>query len=150
MRSIALRVGIIGAIAGGAWILRPFIMGNAGSLAVGDCFDPPAAEVQTVEDVQHHPCNEAHGGEVVFVGNYAPAGEAYPSDDEFMDFVGSNCIPAFNTYTGLNYDTATDLDVSVFTPTTDGWGDGDRKVICYAVKVDGSQFTGSVKAGTTQ
>jgi len=33
MRGLAIRVGIIAAIAGGVWVLRPFISGGAGSLA---------------------------------------------------------------------------------------------------------------------
>lgn len=149
MRSVLLRVGIIGAIGGAAFLGRDFLSGNAGNLAVGDCFDPPAGEVQEVEDVQHHPCDQAHGGEVIFVGNYEPDSSTYPTDDQFLDFVSDRCIAAFNDYTGLNYDTATDLDFSAFTPTSEGWGDGDRKVICYAVKVDESQFTQSIKKAST-
>jgi hypothetical protein len=146
MRSIALRLGIIGLIAGGAFVLRPFLSGNAGNLAVGDCFDPPAVSGETVEDVQHHPCTDAHGGEVIFVGEYEPASETYPSDDEFVTFVGNQCVSAFNSYTGLDYLQATDLDFHVFTPTREGWGNGDRTMICYAVRVDGTTFNQSIKA----
>jgi hypothetical protein len=146
MRSIALRLGIIGLIAGGAFVLRPFLSGNAGNLAVGDCFDPPAGSGETVEDVQHHPCTDAHGGEVIFVGDYEPSSGTYPSDDEFVTFVSDRCVTAFNAYTGLSYETATDLDFHVFTPTAEGWGDGDRTMICYAVRLDGTHFTSSVKA----
>ena len=32
-----------------------------------------------------------------------------------------------------------------FYPTAKGWGSGDRKVICYAVKVDDSKLTKSIK-----
>jgi hypothetical protein len=94
--------------------------------------------------VQHHPCTEAHHGEVFFVGNDKPSG-AYPSDDAFTSFVRDRCIPAFNQYTGLDIATAADLDFSAFYPTAKGRGDGDRKMICYAVRVDGSKFTQSVK-----
>ena len=144
MRSIALRVGIIAAIAGGAWVFRDFLPSNAGSLAVGDCFDPPTG-VSTVEDVQHHPCAEAHGGEVILVVDYEPATDVYPSDDEFFAFMDTRCISAFNDYTGLEYTTADHLDYAAYTPTSDGWSEGDRKVICYAVNVDGSQFTQSIR-----
>ncbi len=144
MQGLAIRLGIIGIIVVGAFLLRPYLMGEAASLAVGDCFDPPPG-IGTVEDVQHHPCNEAHGGEVVFVGNYEPATDVYPTDDEFFAFMNARCIAAFNDYTGLDYDTAEHLDYAAYTPTTDGWADGDRKVICYVVNVDGSQFSSSVK-----
>ena len=145
MRSILIRVGIIAAIAGGAFLLRDFLPSNAANLAVGDCFDLPATESETVEDVQHHPCTETHGGEVVFVGNYAPEQDAYPTDDQMFAFVTDRCIAAFFDYTGLTDATAEHLDMSAFTPTVEGWDDGERKVICYAISVDGSTMTTSVK-----
>jgi hypothetical protein len=145
MRGIALRVGIIGAIGLGAWFLRPFITGGAGSLAVGDCFDEPATQTETVEDVQHHPCTDLHDAEVFYVSNYEPASGTYPTDPQFLDFIRDRCTGAFTTYTGLDYTSAQDLDFSAFTPTADGWGKGDRKVICYAVKVDATKFNASIK-----
>ena len=56
-----------------------------------------------------------------------------------------NCIPSFTAYTGKGLDGAT-LDVGYFHPTSEGWGDGDRGVICYAINLDGSPMTGSLKA----
>lgn len=32
-----------------------------------------------------------------------------------------------------------------FVPTSDGWADGDRGIICCAAKVDGTTTTGSIK-----
>jgi hypothetical protein len=145
MRGLAIRVGIIAAIAGGAWVLRPFVTGDAGSLAVGDCFDEPANATQTVDEVQHHPCTDLHDGEVFYVGNYEPASATYPTDDEFLAFIRDRCTGAFNTYTGLDYSNAQDLDFSAFTPTAEGWGKGDRKITCYAVKVDETKFNASIK-----
>jgi hypothetical protein len=145
MRGLLLRVGIIGAIAGGAFVLRPFVTGNAGELAVGDCFDEPAQATETVKDVQHHPCTDLPDAEVIFVGNYEPATGAYPTDEQFLAFMRDRCTGAFNAYTGLDYTRAQDLDFSAFTPTSDGWTGGDRKVTCYAVKVDGSKFNASIK-----
>ena len=145
MRGLAIRVGIIGAIAAGAFVLRPFVMGDAGSLAVGDCFDEPSTPTETVEEVQHHPCTDPHDGEVFYIGNYEPSTGTYPSDDEFLAFINDRCTGAFNTYTGLDYTTAQELDFAAFTPTSAGWGNGDRKVMCYAVKVDQTQFDASIK-----
>ena len=145
MRGIALRVGIIALIAVAAFFLRDKISGGAGSLAVGDCFDEPATQTETVEDVQHHPCTDLHDAEVFYVSNYEPASDTYPTDPQFLDFIRDRCTGAFNTYTGLDYTSAQDLDFSAFTPTADGWGKGDRKVICYAVKVDATQFNASIK-----
>ena len=145
MNSILVRVGIIGAIVLGAFLLRPFIMGDASSLAVGDCFDPPTTVSETVEDVQHHPCTDPHGAEVVYVGKYEGGTSTYPTDDEFFAHISTVCPPAFNTYTGLDFETAQDLDMSAFTPTSEGWGKGDRKIICYAVRVDDAKMTQSIK-----
>ena len=145
MRGLLLRFGIIGAIGVGAFVLRPFVMGDAGSLAVGDCFDPPSGGAQEVKEVQHHPCSDAHLAEVIYEANYDVAAAGYPSDDDFRAFVLDRCIPAFNSYTGLDYNVATDLDVAPMWPTSEGWNGGDREITCFAVKVDGSTFTGSVK-----
>lgn len=145
MRGLAIRFGIIAAIAGGAWVLRPFITGDAGSLAVGDCFDEPATQTETVEEVQHHPCTDVHDGEVFYVGNYEPSTGTYPSDPEFLNYIRDRCVGAFTAYTGLDYNSTQDLDFSAFTPTSAGWGKGDRKVTCYAVKVDGTKFDASIK-----
>jgi putative regulator of septum formation len=145
MRGLAIRLGIIAAIAGGAWVLRPFISGDAGSLAVGDCFDEPATRAETVEEVQHHPCTEVHDGEVFYVGNYEPATTTYPSDPDFFNFISDRCTGAFSAYTGLDINTTQNYDFSAFTPTVDGWGKGGRKVTCYAVKVDGTKFNASIK-----
>ncbi|TME12330.1 MAG: hypothetical protein E6I65_03875 [Chloroflexi bacterium] len=145
MRGLAIRVGIIAAIAGGVWVLRPFISGGAGSLAVGDCFDEPATQTETVDEVQHHPCTDLHDGEVFFVGNYEPSAGTYPSDPEFFNFISDRCTGAFTSYSGLDINTTQDFDFSAFTPTSEGWGKGDRKVTCYAVKVDGTKLNTSIK-----
>lgn len=118
---------------------------NAGDLAVGECFDEPAAEEQEVEDVQRRPCNEAHTAEVVFVGDIAGATDTYPAQDQFLDAVRNQCVPAFNTYTGRDYDTDQELDIGYFIPTEEGWNIGDRELICYAVRVDAAPMTQSVK-----
>jgi hypothetical protein len=94
--------------------------------------------------VQHHPCSDPHHGEVFFVGNYEPSG-AYPTDEAFESFIVPRCTAAFKEYTGLDIATAQDLDFSAFYPTAKGWGSGDRKVICYAVKVGDSNLTQSIK-----
>jgi hypothetical protein len=148
MRGLAIRVGIIGAILGGGFIFRSFLTGNAGDLAVGDCFDEPTTQAETVEDVQHHPCTDLHDAEVFFIGNYEPSTGTYPSDPEFFNFISDRCTGAFNAYTGLDIKTTQDLDFSAFTPTSEGWGKGGRKVTCYAVKVDGTKLNESIKKAT--
>src|SRR5437762_13531264 len=131
MRGLAIRLGIIGVIALGAFILRPFITGSAGDLNVGDCFDEPTTG-ETVKDVQHHPCSDLHTSEVVFIGSLTAA--TYPTSDELDQWLLTNCVPAYQSYTGIDLRTVTanDLhDMSYFWPTSDGFTKGDRKVICY-------------------
>ena len=148
MKNLAIRGGLIGVVLAGGLILRPFLTGNAGDLAVGECFDPPAATVQEVEDVQHRPCTEAHGGEVFYVGGF-PDGENvdYPSDAAWEAHVTATCVPAFNTYTGLDYMTDPDWDFGYFVPTADGWEGGDHEVLCYAIRIDEEPTSVSIKAG---
>jgi hypothetical protein len=143
---LAIRLAIIGVIALGGFIFRDRLMGGAGDLAVGDCFDEPVSLVE-VKEVQHHPCTEPHTSEVVFVGDI-PATDAYPSDEAFMSFVRASCIPAFNTYTGLDFNALEAVDMGILTPTADGWAGGDHEVVCYAVRVDGQQVSQSFRAAS--
>ena len=144
MRSIGIRIGIIAVIVIGAIVLRPFLSGNAGGLQVGDCFDPPTGG-GTIDDVQHRPCTEPHGGEVVFVGKYEPSTDTYPTDDEFSTFYEPKCIDAFESFTGLDWDTAEEYSMDTYTPTSESWADGSRKIICYLIAADGTQLSKSLK-----
>ena len=104
MSGLARWIGIaavIGVIAVVGFIFRDRLSGNAGELQVGDCFDDPGA-VAEVSDVQHHPCTEPHTGEVFYVGEMTGDNSSYPADDAFLEHVGTNCVPAFETYTGTD------------------------------------------------
>lgn len=139
-----IRIVIVGAIALGAFLFRDRISGAAGDLAVGDCFHEPADSAE-VSDVQHSPCNEAHTAEVIYVGDYALGGDAYPTLAQFDDAVGVQCLPAFNAYTGRDYATDQELTIGYFYPTSEGWGEGDHEIVCYAVRLDAATMTTSVK-----
>lgn len=140
---IGIRIALIAVVAIGGLLFRDRLTGGAADLAVGDCFDMPAGAAE-VDDVQHHPCNEAHTSEVVFVGDM-PASDIYPTDEAFVGFVERQCIPAFNTYTGLDFATDQAVDMGYLTPTAEGWGGGDREMICYALRVDGTTVSQSFK-----
>jgi hypothetical protein len=145
MRGIAIRVGIVAAIIIGGLILKPFLSGNAGDLKVGECFDVPVG-AEAIEDVQHHPCSDEHSGEVFFVGKSAAAKDvAYPTDIELAAEVYGLCDSAFVAYTGLDSNTEPVWTYGYFIPTSEGWSDGDRGVICYVAKIDSSVTKGSVK-----
>ena len=145
MRGWVIRIVIVAVIAGGALIFRDRMSSNAGDLKVGDCFDDPN-QASEVTDVQHHPCTESHNAEVVFLGKMPGGNNAYPSDSQFEDWVASNCVPAWSSYTGKNAESETVLTLGFYQPTADGWKKSDRDVICFAARRDGDPMTSSVKA----
>ena len=144
MRGWIFRIAIIAVIAGGALIFRDRLSGNAGDLKLGDCFDDPAGAVE-IKDVQHHPCNEAHTAEVVHLGKMPGDNASYPSDPTVEDWVRTNCLPAWTTYTGKDFETEAVLTLGYYQPTAEGWKTGDRDIICYAIREDSATMTTSVK-----
>lgn len=140
---LIIRVGLIAIVGIGLFIFRDRLTGGASDLGVGDCFDDPGATVE-VKDVQHHPCNEPHTSEVVYIGDM-PSSETYPTDTQFASAVQAACLPAFKVYTGLDYATEPNFDLGYFIPTVDGWGGGDRELICYAIRIDGAAVSQSLK-----
>jgi hypothetical protein len=140
---LIIRVGLIAIVGIGLFIFRDRLSGGASDLSVGDCFDDPATTTE-VRDVQHHPCTEPHTSEVLYVGDM-PAGDDYPTDAQFSSAVEATCLPAFKAYTGLEFSTEPNFDLGYFIPTTDGWGGGDRELICYAIRIDGTQVGESIR-----
>jgi hypothetical protein len=143
MREWAIRIGILLVIGLGAFIFRDRLSSNAGELAVGDCFDDPQS-TGTVTDVQHHPCNESHTAEVIFLGKL-PEATTYPTDLSVQDWVGANCVPAWEAFTGKEWDIEEVLTIGFYQPTSDGWSSGDRDVVCYTIRNDSAPMTTSVK-----
>lgn len=111
---------------------------------MGNCFDEPVGTT-LIKDVQHHPCNEAHTSEVIFVGSLTGSNDAYPANSVIDAFAETNCIPAYNAYTGRDFQNDAEINIAWFYPTTEGWKDGDRGVTCYAIRLDGTAMTTSVK-----
>ena len=142
---LLIRLGIIGAIALGGVLLRDRLSGNVGDLQVGDCIDRPATANETVSDIQHHPCNELHDGEVLFIANYEGS-EARPSQAQFETWVGDHCLgQVFTDYVGATYESREDISAGAFWPTADGWSDGDREVTCYMTPTDEQKITTSYR-----
>ncbi len=153
MKGIGIRLAIIAVIAVGAFLLRDRLPGGAGDLKAGDCFDVPTTAGETVEDVQHHPCTEAHTAEVVFVADHPAADGAAPlTDGELETYVGSSCGDAALAYLGGigAIEASADLqslDIGVFYPTDEDWNKGERKVTCYLYDINNKTLTKSMKAG---
>jgi hypothetical protein len=147
VRNVVSRIGIIGAVGIGAFVLRPFMTGGAGELKVGECFDVPTAAT-TVEEVQHHPCTEAHIGEVFFVGKLPAAENApYPTDAELDKSVEGLCVPAFDAYTGLTFMSDQQWTYGWFAPLSKDWVTGERGLICYATLIADEPTSTSIKKG---
>ena len=144
MGRFIIGIAIFLVIGGVAFLFRDFLPSNAAELKVGDCFDVPAGT--DVKDVQHHPCTDAHDGEVIFVGDFTGS-ETYPSGDAFDAWVGAECVDkAFPTYVGASFQSREDLDLGYFYPKTESWGK-DKTVTCYISPVAGGKVTVSYKAG---
>ena len=143
MSGWVVRIGLVAVIALGGFLLRDRLSGDAGDLKVGDCFDEPQG-VSVVGNVQHHPCTESHTAEVVFLGTI-PEAATFPTHAAFEDWVSTNCIPVWNTYTGLNFATDVILGLGYYRPSEEAWNHGDRGMVCYAYRVDGAMMTSSVR-----
>jgi hypothetical protein len=141
---IAARVGIIGAIVVGGLVLRDRLTGDATDLRVGDCFDEPANTATEISEVQHQPCTEPHDGEVMFVGEY-PNQTTCPGQEAFTNYIRTNCLPAFESYVGRDYESDTELDIGWLYPTAEGWPRGDHEISCYVFRLDDTKLTQSVK-----
>jgi hypothetical protein len=149
VRGWIIRIAIIAAVVIGGFILRDRLSSNAGDLAVGDCFDEPTASAETVEDVQHQPCTEAHDNEVMVVTEHpAEKGAAYPSDADIESFVDEKCVAAYQSYSGRDPSTESEIGLAWYVPTDEGWKDGTRKVICYLYRNDGTKMSAPLKAAT--
>ncbi len=147
MRGWIIRIAIIAAVVIGGFVLRDRLSSNAGDLAVGDCFDEPTASAETIEDVQHQPCTEAHDNEVMVVTDHpAEKGAAYPSDADIETFVDEKCVAVYQSYSGRDPSTESEIGLAWYVPTDEGWKDGTRKIICYLYRNDGSKMTAPLKA----
>ena len=129
-------------------VFRDRLPGAAQDLQVGECFDRPAATTD-ISEVQRQPCNEAHDGEVFLVVDHpAASGEVYPISLTIDRYLDEQCSPAFDSYTGLDYENEPDLAFSALIPSRESWNDDDREVTCYLLRTDGTKLTASLRAAT--
>jgi hypothetical protein len=81
---------------------------------------------------------------VFHVFNHSGATDtAYPSDQAWADVVFPTCDGPFAAYTGQGVTVDGELTYSMYTPTADGWDDGDREVICFLFRADGATMASS-------
>lgn len=118
---------------------------DAGSLAVGTCFDRPTAG-EDFSTVEKHECTEAHDAEVIHVAEYTEP--TYPISLTLNRYIDETCLPAVETYTGKAAEDLGDYQLGLFSPNRDGWDDGERTFTCYILRADEGKMTQSMKAGT--
>ncbi len=106
---------------------------DAFDIVVGDCLVLPSED--EFDEVRRLACTEPHDGEVFFVQDYPDA--EYPAADDFSSYVDSECLPAFQAYTGSDFEGQELLDIGWFAPTPGSWENGDREVACYLTPLAG-------------
>ena len=117
---------------------------QVGDLRVGDCFDLSEATATEISEVDAKPCTEAHEYEMFHITTWTGAGDAYPTDDEWVTFFLEDCTSGFADFVGHDYRTS-ELDFVPFTPTTEGWDDGARVVQCAVVDPSDTELTESLQ-----
>ena len=143
-KPILITAVVVGLIAGAYFLFRDRVSESAGDLRVGDCFEVPSET--TVSTVQHRPCTEPHDGEAFVVANIE--NDSYPISLTMERWVTDHCLGSvFESYVGTTYDEQSDIEVQWFSPTFDGWQNGDREVKCFLTPAAGGTVTSSYKAG---
>ena len=144
MNSWILRIGIIVLIVAGGFLLRDRLSSNAGDLKVGDCFDDPAGAPRS-RTSSTIPAPRPTRPRSSSSGKLDRRQRELPRRRRDRAWVRTNCLPAWEAYTGKTFETEPTLTAGYYQPTPDGWSSGDRDVICYAYREDNAPMTVSVK-----
>ncbi len=122
---------------------------DADELQVGDCLDWPGSGsdgVEVFDSVRARPCSEPHDMEVYAVLEYpSVSGTSYPGDEVLTDWGFDKCFGGFQQYIGASYQSVPDIDITIFWPSEEAWGQDDRTVHCLMVAYEeGVKLTGSL------
>ncbi|WP_406838729.1 DUF4190 domain-containing protein [Streptomyces sp. AHU1] len=119
--------------------------GSAFSLDVGECFDTPTGSLKGLAiDVDKVPCSGEHDAEVF--AEITVAEDGYPGAGALADEADQQCYLRRNTYAMDSWAVPDDVDVYSFTPTSQSWRRGDRKVSCLFGNADEKGgLTGSLR-----
>lgn len=100
---------------------------------VGDCVETSTLEGEEIDDIPTVECTEEHDGQVA-VSYQMPDGD-YPSEQEWQDVIGDECVSGFEAFVGTAYaDSA--LEIYDLSPTEESWDAGDREVLCLVYLPD--------------
>ncbi|MBO3088096.1 septum formation family protein [Cellulomonas dongxiuzhuiae] len=123
------------------------------SLQLGDCFDYAAlSEATEISSVSTIPCGDPHDAEIYAETTLTE--EQFQSDlalttagdTETPTVADQFCYDAFAGFVGKAYEEST-LDYTLFSPSEEGWEQGDDVVQCIVLHPDGG-FTGSMRDST--
>ena len=113
-------------------------------LAAGDCIIEP--EGLLVEEVDRVDCAEPHNYEVFAI--YRESGGPYPGDEGLFTLAEVECGTYFESYVGVPF-SESDVWYTYFTPTEEGWEQGNRDVTCMLYTLDG-EFELATNGGSLQ
>jgi hypothetical protein len=128
-----------------AWIDVFAVQGNCATFTYNAAGDDPDYAVSPVVVY----CDEPHGHQVFFAGEYPAAdGEPYPADDTLAEVIfNETCAQPLVDQIGVDYDEIT-LDVWGFWPPEAAWEAGERTIACSVANadnaIDGTPLIGTV------
>jgi hypothetical protein len=133
---------VVAALAGAAILLGGCSLLAAPTANVGECVDLDVNST-SVTELEGFECSQEHDAEVYFKGDVDGDGDYDPAavEEQAIDL----CLAGFEDFVGLEY-FASSLDVYYMFPQEDGWGSGDRSVICAVYTPDA--LTGDVTRTT--
>lgn len=134
----------IGATLDEAAAVEPGVQGVLpDSLEVGECADIPD-ELDVIGLIRVD-CADPHDLEAMgSVYHDHAAAAPYPGEFAVFEEAGELCVDKFSVYVARPYEES-ELDVYIYYPIELGWRAGDRTSLCFAITVDGSKLTGTVK-----
>ena len=109
-------------------------------LTEGQCIQLPEGESQ-VAAVETIDCEEPHDAEVFSVFELEEGD--FPGPDEVRAQAQEGCLEEFEGYVGAAFEESS-LEFSALTPNEDGWGRGDREIVCY-LRDPAGQLEGSMQ-----
>lgn len=149
---LAVLVLLIGIVVANFVIV--FSRGNelaVAELTVGDClsefYQTGSQFVSPVECSRNHVQEVVGSTPDVLAAELAESVTEFPGVDELNTIATELCVSEFNTYTGLDYESAEFL-VTGITPNAEAWDSGDRAIICLASNADQSPIEGSLAFST--
>ena len=110
-------------------------------IRVGDCVQLPDGNETQVTSVEGVPCETAHDAQVFAEFDLTGSG-GFPGQASVDNLAFEGCATRWEAALGP-FDTASNLDLTYFTPTSESWAGDDREVSCFVVTADGAPLTGS-------